>query len=179
MASPRIIKPKRIRINQRELIEEYLEDVSCFAIQSKLNSYPFVITMNEYFFMDFRLSPSSGIRTKGVSPKRTPKHLLDNNLNIFSAEREEVVDDEDREWEVYEDRDDVKNIEHFIICNHKESEYLLDTLRHVDFIWMMKGGFVTSKYLERTIENLKKVPGFGHVYRFDPMTVKGRENLVL
>lgn len=80
---------------------------------------------------------------------------------------------------VYEFNEPMRFTSHYVYNNQYKGEYLLPELRHIDYIWLIKGTYYAEneiKWLSDAIRQLDKVQ---LVSPITPGGLKSRENLIL
>ncbi len=143
------IRQKKLVLDNSMLEEEFFEDALLIGIVCPLPSYRFIWHINEAFNYPFER-----------------KHEFEVDVNKV-------------QYEVYNYTEEEKLIDHMIYTNRKNTRFLLEEARHIDFIWMIKGGFLPQEYTKQLPEVLKQVNSVVHVFVLNPLQLKSKHLLIL
>lgn len=72
-----------------------------------------------------------------------------------------------------------KQLTHFIYNNKNDGEYLLPELKHLDFLWLLKGEAAADESLPEIIQQIKTINAVQLVVELTNEKIKNKENLVL
>lgn len=79
---------------------------------------------------------------------------------------------------VFEYSEPMKSTVHYLYNNHCNAEFLLPELKHIDFIWLIKGGYYQADETSRLIERLRTVPGIQLATPLPPAAIRNKQNLI-
>ncbi len=105
---------QKLSIDNKVIAEEFFEDVQLLlGIQSTLEPHQFVWLVNKHFLYDFRYQAESEVLVK--------KKGRDFSYPIFKCKEPHL------------------EVTHYIYTNHHDGEYLLQEIKHLDYLWLTKG----------------------------------------
>lgn len=142
----------KLSLNNQELAEEFFEDTRLLGIMAPVKDYQFCWHLNNVLGMDFRINHDIEIQLK--RKKR------------------------DYFFTVFEYGEPTGSLCYYVYCNQDDGEYLLPEFRHFDFLWLMKGDFVSDETLQQTIGSIKSIHGVQLVAELTNEKIKNKENLV-
>jgi hypothetical protein len=143
------IKQKKQVLDNSMIEDEFFEDAMLIGIVCPLPSYQFVWRINKAFNYMFERTHEFEVEVK----------------NEF--------------YEVYCFAEDEKLIEHTIYVNRKNTHFLLDEIKHIDFIWMIKGGALPQEYTTQLPTYLNEVNAVVHSFILNPQQLKSKHLLIL
>lgn len=131
------------------------------------------------FFQDARLM---GIvsRQKEYQLCWEINRLLDFNFKM-NNELEVMLIKKDKKcyFTVYEFNEPTRFTTHYLYNNHYKAEFLLPELKHIDFIWLMKGSYYSDAELKWLMEMAKQINEVQLVTILNLAGLKNKENLIL
>jgi hypothetical protein len=142
----------KLSLNNHELAEEFFEDTRLLGIMAPVKDYQFCWNLNSILGMDFRINHEIEIQLK--RKKR------------------------DYFFTVYEYGEPTGSLSYYVYNNQDDGEYLLPEFKHFDFLWLMKGDFVSDESLQQTIQSIKSIHGVQLVAELTNEKIKNKENLV-
>ncbi len=105
---------QKLIIDNDVIAEEFFEDVQLLlGIQTTLEPHQFVWLVNKHFLYDFRYQAESEIMVKKKS-----KHF---------------------KYPVFKCKEPHLEVAHYIYTNQHDGEYLLQEIKHLDYLWLLKG----------------------------------------
>jgi hypothetical protein len=69
-------------------------------------------------------------------------------------------------------------LEHYLYVNQFDGEYLLPELKHMDYLWLMKGDEIDPAWLEETMQAIRGTQFVQMAVKLTIDQVKNRENLL-
>ena len=142
----------KLVLDNKNLAEDFFEDTRLLGIMAPIRDYQLCWNLNNMMGMDFRINNDIEIQ---LSKKKR---------NYFFA--------------VYEFCEPTGSLSHFVYNNRFDGEYLLPELRHLDFLWLMKGDLVTEESLLLTITNIKGINGVQLVVELTNEKIRNKEHLI-
>jgi hypothetical protein len=142
----------KLVLDNKNLAEDFFEDTRLLGIMAPIRDYQLCWNLNNMMGMDFRINNDIEIQ---LSKKKR---------NYFFA--------------VYEFCEPTGSLSHFVYNNRFDGEYLLPELRHLDFLWLMKGDLVTEESLLLTINSIKEINGVQLVVELTNEKIRNKEHLI-
>lgn len=134
------------------ITDEFFEDTRLLGIMAPIKDYQFCWQLNNLLGMDFRVNNDIEIQLKKK------------NRNYF--------------FSLYEYREPMSSLEHYIYNNQFDGEYLLPEFKHLDFLWLMKGDCVPDTTLQERTNNLRTISAVQLVLELTNEKIKNKEHLV-
>ncbi len=142
----------KLALDSRDLTDGFFEETSILGIMAPIKDYQFCWHLNNLLGLDFRINNEIEIQL-------TKKHR-----NYFFA--------------VYEFAEEHTSLVHYLYNNQFDGEYLLPELKHLDFLWLLKGDAITELALQHLIESIKKIKGVQLVLELPNEKIKNKDHLV-
>lgn len=143
----------KLSLDNEELAYEFFEDTRLLGIVAPVKDYRFCWHLNNLMAMDFRVNAEIEIQ------------LTRKKRNYFFA--------------VYEYKEPMGSLFHFIYNNRFDGEYLLPEFRHLDFLWLMKGDSVTaSEMFQKKIDAVKAIEAVQLVVELTHEKIRNKEHLI-
>ena len=142
----------KLVLDNKNLAEDFFEDTRLLGIMASIRDYQLCWNLNNMMGMDFRINNDIEIQ---LSKKKR---------NYFFA--------------VYEFCEPTGSLSHFVYNNRFDGEYLLPELRHLDFLWLMKGDLVTEESLLLIINSIKEINGVQLVVELTNEKIRNKEHLI-
>lgn len=143
---------QKLKIDNEDLAEEFFEDSLLLGIVAPIKDYQFSWQLNQLLGLDFRVNNDIEIQLK--------KKL---RTYFFS---------------IYEYTVPGLSITHYLYNNQHDGEYLLPEFKHLDFLWMIKGGPVAAEELKLLIQSIKSMPGVQLVTEMTHEKIKNKQHLI-
>ncbi len=142
----------KLVLDNKNLAEDFFEDTKLLGIMAPIRDYQICWNLNNMMGMDFRINNDIEIQ------------LTKKKRDYFFA--------------VYEFCEPTGSLSHFVYNNRFDGEYLLPELRHLDFLWLMKGDLVTEESLILTINSIKGINGVQLVVELTNEKIRNKEHLI-
>jgi hypothetical protein len=142
----------KLLLNTRELTDDFFENTHLLGIMASVKDYQFCWQVNSQVGLDFRINNEIEIQ------------LTKRNRNYF--------------FSVYEYCEPTGSLAHYIYNNQFDGEYLLPELRHLDFLWLMKGDEVKDETLQQMIAAIRTINGVQLVLELTNEKIRNKEHLV-
>ncbi len=142
----------KLVLDNKNLAEDFFEDTKLLGIMAPIKDYQLCWNLNNMMGMDFRINNDIEIQ------------LTKKKRNYFFA--------------VFEFLEPTGSLSHYVYNNRFDGEYLLPELRHLDFLWLMKGDLVTEESLLQTISNIKEITGVQLVVELTNEKIRNKEHLI-
>ena len=142
----------KLVLDNKNLAEDFFEDTRLLGIMAPIRDYQLCWNLNNMMGMDFRIN---------------------NDIEIQLSKKKR-----DYFFAVYEFCEPTGSLSHFVYNNRFDGEYLLPELRHLDFLWLMKGDLVTEESLLLTINSIKEINGVQLVVELTNEKIRNKEHLI-
>jgi hypothetical protein len=142
----------KLILDTQDITDGFFEDTRLLGIMAPVKGYQFCWQLNNALGTDFRINNEIEIQLKKKS------------RNYF--------------FSVYEYHEPASVLEHYIYNNQFDGEYLLPEFKHLDFLWLMKGDFVSDDVIREKTENIKSISGVQLVLELTNEKIKNKEHLV-
>lgn len=81
-------------------------------------------------------------------------------------------------FSMYEADEPNTTIQHFVYHNQYDGEYLLPELKHMDFIWWIRGEWVEDEKVKEISQTIRDIKGVQLVVELTPEHIKNKGNLI-
>jgi hypothetical protein len=142
----------KLKLDLDDLANDFFEDTRLAGIVAPLKSYQFCWHLNHLLHFDFRINNDIEIQ------------LHKKNRNYY--------------FSVFEYRQPVGSLVHYLYNNQYDGEYLLPEFRHLDFLWLMKGDFVADAFFQQIIGSVKTINGVQLVMELTNEKIKNKGHLI-
>ena len=143
----------KLRIDNQVLVDEFFQDTRLLGIVAPIKHYQFCWHLNQILRFDFRVN--NGIEIQ----------LNKRQRNYF--------------FSVYEYAENGGTIRHYLYNNQFDGEYLLPEFKHLDFVWLIKGEYVSAEELKSLMQSIKSLPGVQLVNEMTNEKIKNKQHLIL
>lgn len=142
----------KLKLNQELLVEEFFESTWLLGIISSVKDYQLCWQINQQLGFHLRVNPE--LEIKWEKKKRS---------FYFT---------------VFEFAEPTKSVNHYLYNNHCKAEFLLPELKHIDYLWLLKGDYYQEKDIRQLVELLRQVGGIRLVSVLQQEELKNRSNLI-
>src|SRR4030095_6514350 len=142
----------KLVLDNKNLTDDFFEETRLLGIMAPIKDYQLCWHLNSLMGMDFRVNNDIEIQ------------LTKKKRNYFFA--------------VYEFSEPTGSLSHYVYNNCFDGEYLLPELRHLDFLWLMKGDVVAEENLLQTINSIKAISGVQLVVELTNEKIRNKEHLI-
>lgn len=136
----------KIILDQDAINESDFEGSRILGITAPIKNYQFCILLNQYMGFEFRFNPNHEIALKRK-----------NRTYYFS---------------MYEGNEPNTSIHHFVYHNQFDGEYLLPELKHMDFIWWIRGEWIEDEKVNDILQTVRGIKGVQLVAELTPIKSK-------
>jgi hypothetical protein len=143
------IRNKKQVLDNSMLEEEFFEDVILLGIVCALPSYQLIWHINQAFNYQFGRNHEFEIEVKG------------NFYEVYTYEEHE------------------KMIGHTIYTNRRQTSFLLEEAKNIDFIWMIKGAYLPPEYADFPSGYLNRMKYLTHSFVLNTQQLKSKHLLIL
>lgn len=142
-----------LSINNTQIANEFFEDARLIGIQSPMEPHRFVWMVNRQFGYRFQYQNGGEIRMQAQ------KRMY--------------------EFPVYQCPEPNMELLHMLYINSDDGKHLLPELKHIDFLWLLKGNISSDDFLESLMAELRKLEQVQLVIELTNEKIKHKENLVV
>src|ERR1700753_1091662 len=142
----------KLKLNIDDMTGEFFEDTRLLGLVAPLKDYQFCWQLNNRLRFDFRIN---------------------NDIEIQLTKRQRTYF-----FGVYEYHEAGNSLIHFLYNNQFDGEYLLPEFRHLDFLWLLKGDFVSDERLGLLINSIRTVSGVQLVMELAQEKIKNKGHLI-
>lgn len=142
----------KLKIDNETIAQEFFEDAILLGIVAPIKVYQFSWQLNQILGFDFRIN-------HGYEIQLTKKE----RRYFFS---------------IYEFAVPSTSLTHYLYNNHFDGEYLLPEFKHLDFVWLIKGEFVSAEELKELIGSIKSLPAVQLVNEMTNDKIKHKQHLI-
>ena len=142
----------KLVLDTEGLTDDFFEDTRLLGIMAPVKDYQFGWQLNQLMGIEFRINNDIEIQ------------LTRKRRNYFFA--------------VYDFHENTGSLSHYLYNNQFDGEYLLPEFKHLDFLWLMKGDFISDNTLQEYITAIKTISGVQLVMELTNEKIKNKEHLI-
>lgn len=142
----------KLKLTIDDLASGFFEDTRLLGLVAPLPDYQFCWQLNNRLRFDFRIN---------------------NEIEIQLTKKERRYF-----FGVYEYGEPGLALKHFLYNNQFDGEYLLPEFRHLDFLWLMKGDYVTEQRCKDLIGSIREIPGVQMVTELTQDKIRNKGHLI-
>lgn len=142
----------KLALSNDDLITSFFHNTRLLGIVAPESDYRFCWHLNNTIGLDFRVNNDIEAKVKRRG-----------RLYYFS---------------VFEYEEPTRFMSHFVYNNRYDGEYLLTELRHIDFLWLLKGDEVYEEPMEEIMNTIRRIPAVQLVTELQIGPIKEKANLV-
>lgn len=142
----------KLKIDNETLAQEFFEDSLLLGIVAPVKDYQFSWQLNQILGFNFRVNNDFEIQ------------LTKKERKYFFA--------------IYEYAVPSTCLVHYLYNNQFDGEYLLPEFKHLDFLWLIKGGPIAAEDLKILIQSIKTLPSVQLVTEMTNEKIKNKQHLI-
>jgi hypothetical protein len=142
----------KLVLDNKDLTDGFFEETKLLGIMAPMKDYLFCWHLNNLLHLDFRINNELEIQ------------LTKKSRNYFFA--------------VYEYAEPATALVHYLYNNQFDGEYLLPEFKHLDFLWLLKGDYVSDEALQRLVQSIRTLNGVQLVVELTNEKIKNKEHLL-
>jgi hypothetical protein len=142
----------KLVLDTEGLTDYFFEDTKLLGIMAPVKDYQFGWQLNQLMGIEFRINNDIEIQ------------LTRKRRNYFFA--------------VYDFHESTGSLSHYLYNNQFDGEYLLPEFKHLDFLWLMKGDYISDTTLQEYITAIKTISGVQLVMELTNEKIKNKEHLI-
>ncbi len=134
------------------LVEEFFDGTRLLGIVAPVKGYQFSWLLNQYMQIDFRINHDIEIQLD----KKKRKYY----------------------FSIYEYAEPNGSLVHYLYINQFDGEYLLPELKHLDFLWLLKGDSMREPDFVQLQQSMRAIPGVQLVMELTGEKIRNKAHLV-
>ena len=142
----------KLKIDNEALAEEFFEDSVLLGLVAPIKDYQLSWQVNQLLNIDFRMSEDLEI------------NLVKKNRNY--------------RFSMYEYKVPSVTLAHYLYNNEHEGEFLLPEVKHLDFLWLIKGDNIEKEWLQDLIQAVRMISGVQLVTEMTHEKIKNKQYLI-
>jgi hypothetical protein len=140
----------KFKLDQDQMIADFFEDSWLAGISSTARDYQLCGQINQYLGFDFRVN-------NDLEVKLTTKRSFPYQFEYMES---------------------TSGVCHYIYNNHNRAGFLLPELKHVNYLWLVKGAYYESEEMKTLVEQCRKAPHVQMITLLNPLEIKSSMNLI-
>lgn len=144
---------KRFQLDMEEMTGEFFDNVRLLGIVTPVNDYQLCWSVNRMFRFRFRMN---------------------NDIEIQLTKRQRKY-----YFPIFEYCEPHSSLIHYIYNNQHDGEFLLPEVRHLDFLWLLKGDLLEDEDISDLIASIKDIVGVQLVVELTNEKILNKEHLIL
>jgi hypothetical protein len=142
----------KLKIDNESIAQEFFENAVLLGIVAPIKDYLFSWHLNQIFGFNFRVNNDIEIQLS----KQQRKYF----------------------FSIYEYAVPSTSITHYLYNNQFDGEYLLPEFKHLDFVWLIKGEYISAQELKTLMQSIKSIPGVQLVKEMTNEKIKNKQHLI-
>lgn len=142
----------KLKIDNETIAQEFFEDTVLLGIVAPIKDYQFSWQLNQVLGFDFRLNN-------------------DFEIQLTKKERKYF-------FSIYEFAIPSTSVTHYLYNNQCDGEYLLPEFKHLDFVWLIKGEFISSDELKALMQSIRSLPAVQLVNEMTNEKIRNKQHLI-
>ncbi len=142
----------KLKIDNEGIAREFFADVVLLGIVAPVKNYLFGWQLNQILGFDFRINNGYEIELT----KKSRKYFF--SIFEYAVPSTSVV--------------------HYLYNNQFDGEYLLPEFKHLDFVWLIKGEYISSEELKALMQSIRSLPGVQLVNEMTNEKIKNKQHLI-
>jgi hypothetical protein len=134
------------------MVEEFFDGTRLLGIVAPVKGYQFSWLVNQYLQIDFRINHDIEIQLE----KKKRKYF----------------------FAIYEYPEPHGSLVHYLYTNQFDGEYLLPELKHLDFLWLLKGDLVSTGEVSQLQQSIRALPGVQLVTELTEEKIRNKAHLI-
>lgn len=142
----------KLTLDNKDLTEGFFEETKLLGIMAPIKDYQFCWQINNKLGINFRIN-----------------HELE--IQVIKKQRSYY-------FSVYEYQQRATCLVYYLYNNQFDGEYLLPEFKHLDFLWLLKGDYVSEQAFQELIQSIRLINEVQLVAELTNEKIKNKENLV-
>lgn len=143
----------KLIVDNQQIAEEFFENARLLGIQCPVEAHRFVWLANRHFGYRFLYQNGGEIRIR--------------------AQKREYA------FSVYHCHETHMEIDHYLYLNNDDGKHLLPELKHIDFLWLLKGELGDGSFITTLMKELRHIEPVLLVVELTQEKMRHKELLVL
>jgi hypothetical protein len=141
----------KLVLDTQQMTDNFFDDTRLLGIMAPLKDYQLCWYFNNSLGFNFRLNSDYEIQ------------LMKRKRRYF--------------FSVFEYCEPDRHLSHYVYNNQFDGEYLLPELKHMDYLWLMKGEAVCDELLNETIQFIKSISQVQMVSELTNEKIRNKQHL--
>ena len=142
----------KLKIDNETIAQEFFEDAVLLGIVAPIKDYQFSWQLNQMLGFDFRINNDFEIQ------------LTKKDRRYF--------------FSIYEFAVPSTSVVHYLYNNQFDGEYLLPEFKHLDFVWLIKGEYISPEELKSLMQSIRSIPAVQLVNEMTNEKIKHKQHLI-
>jgi hypothetical protein len=142
----------KFKLDIEGMEEDFFEETRLLGIVAPVKDYQLCWHLNQILRFQFRINNNIEIQ------------LTRKKRNYF--------------FPVYEHKEPNSSLTHYLYNNQHDGEYLLPEFKHLDFLWLMKGDWVSDEMFSDMAGSIKDINGVQLVMELTNEKIKNKGHLI-
>lgn len=142
----------KLKLDQDWMTDDFFEGTRLIGMVASMKDYQLCWQLNHLLSFDFRNNTEIEIQLK----KKTRTYY----------------------FSVFQYNEPNSALEHYLYNNQFDGEYLLPEFKHLDYLWLLKGDYVSTEQLEQYIESLRRLNGIQLVTELTIEKIRNKGHLI-
>ncbi|MFN2456764.1 MAG: IPExxxVDY family protein [Chitinophagaceae bacterium] len=142
----------KLVLDSKDLTDGFFEQTRLLGIMASMKDYQFCWQLNNLLKVNFRLN---------------------NDIEIQLTKKKR-----DYFFSVYEFAENNSSLTHYLYNNQFDGEYLLPELKHLDFLWLLKGDSISEHTLQQLMQSIRKIKAVQLVVELIHEQIRNKEHLI-
>lgn len=141
-------RPIKHKLLRADMLDSYFEEKCLICMVSTWPFYRIAQQLNAHLDLDLR---------------------FDTEMNL---EVEEVA------YKILYDKNEMRNMEYFLICNRNKTDFLVPELVNRDYILMIDGIKYDRMAFEKLLQQIQNISAISFAHEIDAINLKSKDNLI-
>lgn len=142
----------KLRLEIESLTDDFFCETRLLGIMAPIKNYQFCWMLNSLLGYRFRLS------------NELEKQVYKKGRTYF--------------FKVYEHLEMASPLKHYLYHNHCDGEYLLPDVKHLDYLWLMKGDLIDEIKCMGIVASVKSISGVQIVADISGEAIRYKERMI-
>ena len=145
----------KLKLDSISAFDSFFSDTHLLGIISSQKGYQICWRINQTLDFDFRLDSENELE---MSIQKKGKHCF---------------------FQIYDCYEPINYTKHYIYSNHFKGEFLVPELKHIDYLWLIKGDFYEEKEIKVLMKDLRQMNNIQMVTPINAYSLRSKSNLII
>jgi hypothetical protein len=142
----------KLKLDLEEMAEDFFEDTRLLGIIAPVKDYQLCWLINQLFRLNFRMN---------------------NDIEIQLTRKQRKY-----YFPVYQYAEPNNSLTHYLYNNQDDGEFLLPEFKHLDYLWLMKGDYVSNNSITDMIASIKTINAVQLVLELTNEKIRNKSHLI-